>query len=90
MTVVGRVTQLLLAVVFMLPISGLLYFVEFLSGDNSSLGFLVFFFFFSLRMSPIAHIAHITVHGCEQSRRSIMTALVLRALVTWPLLYQSE
>lgn len=35
-TVVGRLTQLLLAVI-MLPISGLLYFLEFLSVDNSSL-----------------------------------------------------
>lgn len=36
----GRVTKLLLASVFMLPISGLLYFLEFLPADSSSLVFL--------------------------------------------------
>lgn len=76
-TVVGRVTQLLLAIIFMLPISGLLYFLEFLSVDNSSRGC-----FWSFRMSHTAHVAHITVHGCEQRRNSIMTAVTLRALVT--------
>lgn len=35
-----RVTQLLLAVVFMLLVYGLLYFLEFLSVDNSSFVFL--------------------------------------------------
>lgn len=52
-TVVGRVTQLLLAVIIMLPISGLLYFLEFLSVDNSCLDC-----FWSFRVSHTAHVAH--------------------------------
>ena len=72
-TMVGRVTQLLLAIIIMLPISGLLYFLEFLSVDNSSLGC-----FWSFRMSHTAHMAHTTVYGCEQRRSSVMTALTLR------------
>lgn len=76
MTIRGRVTQLLLAVVFMLPISGLLSFLEFLSVDNSSFVFLWSF------QDLTAQRARITVHGCEQRRDSFMAALVVRALVT--------
>lgn len=65
MTAGGRVTQFL-AIVFMFPVSGLLYFLKFLSVDNSSLG--VVFCFLSFGISRITHMAHSRVHGCEQRR----------------------
>ena len=52
----GRVTKLLLASVFMLPISGLLYFLEFLPADSSSLVFL-------WRFQDLTHSLYATSHS---------------------------
>ena len=52
----GRVTKLLLASVFMLPIPGLLYFLEFLPADSSSLVFLWHF-------QDLTHSLHVTSHS---------------------------
>lgn len=54
-TLVERVTQLLLAVIFMLCVSGLLSFLEFLSVDNSSL--------FVLELQNVTHSSHGTYHS---------------------------
>ena len=52
----GRVTKLLLASVFMLPVSGLLYFLEFLPADSSSLVFL-------WRFQDLTHSLYATSHS---------------------------
>ena len=78
MTVQGSVTQLFPTIVFMLPISDLLYFLEFLSVDNSSLSFLWSF----QDLTHSSHGIYHTVHGCEQRRSSFLVALAMSALVT--------
>lgn len=62
MTLVESITQLLLAVIFMLCVSGLLSFLEFLSVDNSSLVFLFVFFFF-LELQDVTHSSRGTYHS---------------------------